>query len=123
MVETYLDTFPSFVPATNGPTHEAHEQFYQFTAGLYLRLFAEPMLLVRDLHEDDAHPNRFNNGSYGKPKLKVHMRRVLREVDPLLDVLLLLGKSGNAKQSKAPACCGTARSSNLRRAGRRSDRA
>jgi hypothetical protein len=97
MVHTFLDTFPSFVPAEQGPTLEAQEEFYQFMRGLYQRLLAEPTLLVRDLHEDDAHPNRFNKGSYGKPKLKVHMRRVLKEVDALLGILFLLGKSGRVE--------------------------
>jgi hypothetical protein len=65
--------------------------------GLFRRLSAEPTLLLRDVHEDDAHPNRFNKGSYGKPKLKVHMRRVLKEVEALLELLFRLGQSGHAE--------------------------
>jgi hypothetical protein len=94
MVNTYLDTFPSFVPSENGPAIAAQEQFYRFMLGLYRRLYEQPELLVRELHADDAHTNRFNKGQDNKPKLKDYMRKVLKEVDGLLRTMFLLGQSG-----------------------------
>jgi hypothetical protein len=42
MAQTYLDTLPPFVPAKPGPTLGSAGAVYQFMAGLYRRLFAEP---------------------------------------------------------------------------------
>jgi hypothetical protein len=97
MVSTYLDTFPSFVPSENGPPIAAQKQFYQFIHGTYRRLYEQPELLVRELHDDDAHTNRFNKGQDNKPKLKDDMRKVLKEVDRLLGTMFWLGQSGRAE--------------------------
>ncbi|MCU0520645.1 MAG: hypothetical protein MUF84_08140 [Anaerolineae bacterium] len=94
MVTTYLDTFPSFVPAVDGPAVEAQAQFYAFMKGLYQRLAEAPMLLVSELHEDDAYPNRFNGAAYGKPKLRDWMRKPIKEVDGLLATMVAMGEAG-----------------------------
>jgi hypothetical protein len=94
MVNTYLDTFPSFVPSESGPGIRAQEQFYQFMRGLYQRLSEEPALMFKTLHEDDAYTRRFNKGADNKPKLKVLMRRIIKKVDALLLTLFQMGQSG-----------------------------
>jgi hypothetical protein len=98
MVSTYLDTFPAFVPSENGSAVAAQEQFYRFMLGLYRRLYEQPELLVRELHADDAHTNRFNKGQDNKPKLKDYMRKVLKEVDGLMGTMFLLGQSGRVEE-------------------------
>ena len=94
MVTTYLDTYPSFVPSEEGPGIAAQAQCYEFIEGLYQRLAEEPTLLVRDLHDDDAHPNRFNAGAYGKPKLKDWMRKPIKQLDSLLATMFAMGEAG-----------------------------
>jgi hypothetical protein len=94
MVNTYLDTFPSFVPSETGPGTGAQEQFHQFMHGVYQRLSREPALMFSTLHEDDAHTRRFNKGADNKPKLKHLMRRAIKQVDALLMTFFQLGQSG-----------------------------
>lgn len=94
MVNTYLDTFPCFVPSESGPGYRAQEQFYQFMHGLYQRLSVDPALLLSTLHEDDAYSHRFNKGADNKPKLKDWMRKAIKEVDGLVKTLFELARSG-----------------------------
>jgi hypothetical protein len=97
MVNTYLDTFPSFVPSESGPEIRAQEQFYQFMHGLYQRLSRDPALMSSTLHEDDAHTHRFNKGADNKPKLKGLMRRTIKKVDALLMFFFQAGQSGQVE--------------------------
>ena len=97
MVNTYLDTFPSFVPAESGPDIGAQEQFYRFMHGLYQRLGQDPALMFDTLHEDDAHTRRFNKSADNKPKLKVLMRRATKKIDALLTCYLQAGQSGQVE--------------------------
>ncbi len=76
MISTYLDTFPPFVPDESGPSKESQEQFYHFNLETSQQFFDKPTILLNELHEDDAHDNRFNKSSYGKPELRVKMRAV-----------------------------------------------
>jgi len=92
MVQSYLDTLPPFTPAADGPAPEEQERFYRLIKSLYELLWAEPQLLVSSLHEDDAHPNRATASSYGKPELKVNMRKALKAVHDLLEVMRRLGQ-------------------------------
>lgn len=92
MVQAYRDTLPPFVPADDGPSAGEQERFYRLMEGLYDLLWAEPELLLGRLHEDDAHPNRFNASSYGKPDLKSDMRKATKAVDALLETMLQLGR-------------------------------
>lgn len=94
MVNTYLDTFPGFVPSESGPGIRAQEQFYQFMHGLYQRLSVDPALLFSILHEDDAYSQRFNKGADNKPKLKDQMRKAIKEVDAVLVTLFHVARSG-----------------------------
>ncbi len=94
IVNTYLDTFPSFVPSESGPGIRAQEQFYQFMHGLYQRLSKQPTLMFSTLHEDDAYTRRFNKGADNKPKLKVLMRKAIKNVDALLMTFFQVGQSG-----------------------------
>jgi len=95
MVNTYLETFPSFVPSEDGPGIRAQEQFYQFIHGLYQRLSGDPTLMFSALHEDDAHTYRFNKGADNKPKLKGLMRKAIKKIDALLMCFFQLGQSGH----------------------------
>lgn len=100
MVQTYLDTLPPFIPSEAGPSEAQQEQFYHLMESLYRLLFAEPQLIVRDLHEDDAYPNRFNRTPYGKPKLIDHMRKTTKAIDALLQTMILMAaEPGAAKVS------------------------
>ncbi|MGI6207593.1 MAG: hypothetical protein ACOYEW_05195 [Anaerolineae bacterium] len=101
MVQTYLDTFPPFVPSEAGPSEAEQEQFYRLMEGLYRLLLAEPNLIVRDLHEDDAFPNRFNRASYGKPKLMDHMRKATKAVDALLETMVRMATEPGAVKVSA----------------------
>ena len=94
MVQTYRDTFPSFVPSERGPGVQAQAEFHRFMSGLYERLFDEPTLLFRALHPDDAYTQRFNKSADRKPELRDTMRKAQKEVDALLDACLALGRSG-----------------------------
>lgn len=94
MVNTYLDTFPCFMPSEYGPGIRAQEQFYQFMHGLYERMSVDPALLFGTLHEDNAYSHRFNKGADNKPKLKDLMRKVIKEVDTLLIILFQIARSG-----------------------------
>lgn len=92
MAQTYLDTFPDFVPSEIGVDIAAQREFHQLMLSLYRLAFDSPQLFVRELHEDDAYPNRFNSTAYGKPKLQVHMRRFTHQVDALLQAMMDLAR-------------------------------
>lgn len=96
MLHTYVDTFPPFVPLREAPaSEESQRQLHAFFEGMYQRFAADPSIWFSELHEDDAHPYRFNKAAYGKPKLIVDMRKVLKTVDSFLGVLFSLGKEGS----------------------------
>ena len=102
MLQTYLDTFPPFVPLREAPaSEESQRQLHAFFEGMYRSFVADPSIWFSVLHEDDAHPNRnrFNKRAYGKPKLIVNMRKVLKTVDSFLGVLYSLGKEGSLEDN------------------------
>ncbi len=100
MISTYLDTFPPFVPDESGPSKESQEQLYHFTLETYQQFFDKPTLLLNELHEDDAHDNRFNKSSYGKPELRVKMRAVTKAIDSFFELMIELGKAGCVYEDK-----------------------
>jgi hypothetical protein len=61
---------------------------------MYQALCENPSIWFTELHEDDAHPNRFNKSSYGKPKLIGNMRKVLKTLDAFLTMLYAIGAEG-----------------------------
>ena len=67
---------------------------------LYKLAFDEPELFVTELHEDDAHPNRFNKSSYGKPELKLNMQKFTKAIDGLLQNMFLAGQGAAVKINK-----------------------
>jgi len=91
MVGTYLDTFPEFYPAESGCDINSQKELYDLMKRTYLLLFEEPLLLMKELHPDDAHTNRFNKGD--------SMRRVVKEIDSFLGTMYLIGKKGVAGDS------------------------
>jgi hypothetical protein len=52
------------------------------------------LLGFRELHEDDAHPWRFNYAGYGKPKLKQWMSKIIKQADALLATMFAMGEAG-----------------------------
>ena len=100
MAHTYLDTLAPFVPDDNGIksgiTAAEQEAFYGLMHNLYRLAFEEPSLFVRQLHEDDAFPNRFHKSSYGKPGLQANMRKFTKEMDALLENMFLIGRDPSA---------------------------
>jgi hypothetical protein len=55
----------------------------------------EPELLLKTLNEDDAYPNPFNASEYGKPKLKVNMRKALKAVSDFMRFIRDITVEGN----------------------------
>lgn len=101
MAQTYIDTFPQFVPDECAPVSIAEqEHLYGFMKSLYQLAFDEPLLFVSVLHEDDAYPNRFNSTSYGKPVLKINMRKFTKAMDLLLQNMFLLGQNSDVNLNK-----------------------
>ncbi len=96
MAQTYLDTFPGFVPAEGGPGIEEQKAFHQLIGSLYQLAFNEPELFVASSHEDDAYPLRFNKSSYNKPGLRRDMQAFTKAVDDLLLVMYEMGSDKNA---------------------------
>lgn len=95
MISTYLDTLAPFVPACGAEvSEESQRQLHGFMEGTYRTLRDDPGMLFAELHPDDAHPNRFNKSSYGKPRLVGDMRKVLKTVDAFLGTLFALGGEG-----------------------------
>lgn len=91
MAQTYLDTFPEFMPSEDGLGIDEQRDFYQLMKSVYQLAFNEPELFVTVIHEDDAHPYRFNKSSYGKPELRKNMCLFTKAVDELLTVMYQMG--------------------------------
>jgi len=101
MAKNYIDMFPPFIPDKNAPAniHE-QEQFYDLMRNLYQLAYDEPLLFVATLNEDDAYPNRFNNSSYDKLKLKINMKKFSKAVDDLVKKMFLLGQGSDVSLNK-----------------------
>jgi hypothetical protein len=78
----------------------SQSQYYEFAKGLYERLFRKPEEFFTKLYEDDAHPNRFNCREYGKPELKLHMKKACDKIEELFQVLLAIGSTGEVVDEK-----------------------
>jgi hypothetical protein len=101
MAQTYLDTFPVFVPSDGGPGIEEQRAFYQLIRSVYQLALNEPELLTASFHEDDAYPNRFNKSSYKKPDLRRYMQAFTKAVDDMISLMYQMGIEKNAvKPSK-----------------------
>lgn len=96
MISTYLDTFPEFYPAESGCDIGSQKELYELIKSIYILTFKDPLLLVKELHTDDAHSNRFNKGQDKKPKLRENMRKVVKEMDSFLNTMYSIGRSGVA---------------------------
>ena len=94
MIGTYLDTFPEFHPADSGCDIGSQKELYDLIKGIYHLTFEDPLLLMKELHADDAHRNRFNKGQDKKPKLREDMRKVVKEMDSFLNAMYSIGRSG-----------------------------
>ena len=99
MAHGYIDMFPSFTPDENAPVSiKEQEKFYNLIKDFYKLVYDEPLLFVSKLHEDDAYPHRFMK-AYGKPELKINMRKFTKSVNALLQAMFLIGKGEEVKLS------------------------
>ena len=97
---SYLDEFPSFVPAEHAEVNLNEQQrFYDLMKKLYQLLFDHPLLIVPTLHEDDAFPSRYKT-SYGNPDLQVNVSKCKRAINHLLQNMFLIGQGLAVKLNK-----------------------
>ena len=101
MAQSFIDMFPKFIPDENAPVGISEQkEFYMIMKNLYQLAFANPLLFVPSLNNDDAYPNRFHKSSYGKPELLVKMKKFLKTMEALLQNMYLLGKDSSIKINK-----------------------
>ena len=89
MVKYYSDLLAPYVPSKE-IKESSQSEYYKFVEELYQRLFLKPELFFTKLYEDDAHPNRFNCREYGKPELKIHMKKDRDKIEELFQLLLTI---------------------------------
>jgi hypothetical protein len=71
----------------------------RFTRNAYILFIGEPELLLKTLNEDDAYPNPFNASQYGKPKLKVNMRKSLKAASDFMRFIWDITVEGNQRNN------------------------
>jgi uncharacterized protein YhfF len=69
----------------------------RFTRNAYSLFAKKPELLAKTLNEDDAHPARFNCSAYGKPKLKINMRKAMKMVSDFMKFIWDITADKNTK--------------------------
>lgn len=96
-----LQSAPKFVPDTESGVQESTQrQLYDWTRNAYTLITESPQIIVKSLNEDDAHPNQFNAASYGKPKLKPTMRKVLKIMNDLMAAVWDMAIAGELDNKK-----------------------
>jgi hypothetical protein len=98
MVKYYSDLMAPYYPCKD-ISEVCQREYYDFVKGNYDKLFTVPEEFFRQLNEDDAHPNRFNNTEYGKPELKRRMKSDQAKIEELFEVLHEIGKSGAVEEN------------------------
>ena len=94
MVISYSNLLTPFHPCEE-IAESSQLEYYEFVTELYDRLFHKPEDFFTKLYEDDAHPNRFNCREYGKPELKIHMKKDRDKIEALFQLLILLWSEGD----------------------------
>jgi hypothetical protein len=74
---------------------DEYSDLCRFTRNAYALFVKEPELLLKTLNEDDAYPNPFNASQYGKPELKVSMRKALKAVSDFMRFIWDISIEGN----------------------------
>ncbi len=97
MVKYHSDLLAPYYP-TKEIAEAGQTEYYEFVKGLYHKLFTRPEEFFSKLNTDDAYPNRFNLGSYGKPELKRNMKKIRDKIDELFLLLNTLGATGEATE-------------------------
>lgn len=101
VVNSYMDTFPNFVPAQcSAVTEPEQKQFYDFLKKLYRILFDNPLLLYTKLSDDGFFTYRFNRAIDNKPKLHIQMKSNADKIEKLLEVLFDIGISGQVTDNQ-----------------------
>lgn len=93
MVKYYSNLLAPFYPTKEMP-ESCQLEYYEFVKGLYGKLYEKPEEFFTKLYEDDAHPLRFNNKEYGKPKLKSQMKKDCGKMEELFQLLRTLWTTG-----------------------------
>ena len=93
MASSYTEMLPPFVPNKKVSTTTSEQaEFYNMMQSLFQMVYSDPLLLVSDLHEDDAFPNNMLKKDYAKPKLSPNMGKFIKVMDSFLDKMYRLGK-------------------------------
>jgi len=97
IIDSYLiQSSPTFVEKTTSNLSKKNQRLlFDFTKNVYKTLKETPELLFKELHEDDAHPNRFNCSSYNKPKLKINMRKSIKSINDFMFTVYSFGLNDN----------------------------
>ncbi len=93
----YIDLLAPFMPAPE-ICAESQKEFHSFVSGFLGRIYEQPETFFTKLHEDDAHPNRFNCASYGKPDLKRNMKIAYEKIGELFAMLRKIGREGTIQE-------------------------
>lgn len=89
------NTMPPFVPLLDDVISvRSQEHFYTFLTRVYHTLLEHPRLLFPNLHDDDAHTNRFNKNADAKPELTNQIRLIIRKLESLQDTIMVIGQKG-----------------------------
>jgi hypothetical protein len=97
MVKYYWNLLAPYYPTKELP-EACQSEYYEFVRDLYDGLFTKPEAFFTKLYEDDAHPNRFNCREYGKPDLKVHMKKDRDKIEALFQLLIVLWSEGDVTE-------------------------
>jgi hypothetical protein len=97
MVKYYSNLLAPYYPSEE-LCESSQLEYYDFVKNLYDVLFTKPEDFFTKLNEDDAHPNRFNCREYGKPELKVHMKKDRDKIEALFQLLLTLWSEGDVTE-------------------------
>ena len=89
----YIHLLAPFIPSPNFDI-ESQKEFHSFVSSFLGRIFEHPGTFFAKLHADDAHPNRFNHASYGKPDLKRNMKSAHEKIGDLFSLLRKIGQEG-----------------------------
>lgn len=92
----YLNLLSPFVPCPDVEA-ESQQAFHAFVSGFLQGIYDRPETLFPQLHEDDAHPNRFNCRSYGKPELIKNMKNAHKKIGELFALLKKIGSQGEVR--------------------------
>gem|GEM_PF-6993681 len=93
MVKYYQELLAPYHPVSGIP-EDSQRDYLAFVEAIYDKLCTNPRSFFTKLFEDDAIPNRFNNGEYGKPELKRHIKDDQKKIEGLFAIFAEIVKAG-----------------------------